>query len=339
LQAKLTGSEARAIAHKPTTNPEAHEFYLKGRYFWNKRTGGDLLRAIEQFKTAIEKDPNYALAYAGLADAYVLEPAYSVAPSAQSMPPAKAAAFKALELDPTLGEAHASLGMAMFIGELDFAGSVAEFEKAIALNPNYATAHHWFANTTLPALRQWDRMIVEGRRALELDPLSLIINADFGANFILARRYDEAKAALEKTLQLDPRFASAHILLGQTLQCRGDLKEATAEYARAVELDPNDTGYPSYLAQAYARGNRRAEAEKILADLTKIAQTRYVGPYSFAIIYLGLGDKEKATEQFEQAYRDRIGTDVGFIQVDPMLDDLRGYPRFEALVQKVAPAK
>jgi tetratricopeptide (TPR) repeat protein len=272
-----------------------------------------------------------------LADAYVLEPAYSMAPSAQAMPPAKAAARKALELDPTLGEAHASLAMALFIGELDFAGSAAEFERAIALNPNYATAHHWFANTTLPALRQWDRMVAEGKRALELDPLSLIINADFGANFMVARRYPEAIAALQKTLQLDPRFPYAHTLLGQTLQCSGDLKGATAEYAKAVELDPDDTGYRSYLAQAYARGNRRAEAEKILADLTTIAQTRYVGPYSFALIHLGLGDKEKATERLEQAYRERIGTDVGFIQVDPMLGDLRGYPRFEALVQKVAP--
>jgi TolB-like protein/Tfp pilus assembly protein PilF len=339
LQARLTGSEARAIAHRPTANPEAHEFYLKGRYFWNKRTGADLVRAIEQFNAAIAKDPNYALAYAGLADAYVLEPAYSMAPSAQAMPPAKAAARKALELDPALGEAHASLGMAIFIGDLDFAGSAAEFERSIALNPNYATAHHWFANTTLPALRQWDRMVAEGKRALDLDPLSLIINADFGANFLLARRYPEAVAALQKTLQLDPHFPYAHTLLGQTLQCSGDLKGATAEYAKAVELDPDDTGYRSYLAQAYARGDRRAEAEQILADLTAIAQTRYVGPYSFALIYLALGDKEKATERFEEAYRERIGTDVGFIHVDPMLDDLRGYPRFEALVQKVSPKK
>jgi TolB-like protein/Tfp pilus assembly protein PilF len=339
LKAKLTGSEAHAIAQRPTANPEAHEFYLKGRYFWNKRTGADLTRAIEQFNAAIAKDPNYALAYAGLADAYVLEPAYSMAPSAQAMPPAKAAARKALELDPALGEAHASLGMALFIGDLDFAGSAAEFESAIALNPNYATAHHWFANTTLPALRQWDRMVAEGKRALELDPLSLIINADFGVNFMVARRYPEAIATLQKTLQLDPRFPYAHTLLGQALQCSGDLKGATVEYAKALELDPDDTGYRSYLAQAYARGNRRAEAEQILAELTAIAQTRYVGPYSFALIYLGLGDKEKATERLEQAYRERIGTDVGFIHVDPMLDDLRGYPRFEALVQKVAPKK
>lgn len=339
LQAKLTGSEARAIAQRPTANPEAHELYLKGRYFWNKRTGADLVRAVEQFQAAIAKDPNYALAYAGLADAYVIYSAYSVAPPVETMPPAKAAARKALELDPSLGEAHASLGMALFIGDLDFAGSAAEFEKAIALNPNYATAHHWFANTTLPVLRQWDRMVVEGRRALELDPLSLIINADFGANFMIARRYPEAIAALQRTLQLDPRFPYAHILLGQTLQSSGDLKGATAEYAKALELDPDDTGYRAYLAQAYARGNRRAEAEQILADLTKIQQTRYVGPYSFALIFLGLGDKAKATEQFEAAYRDRIGTDVGFIHIDPMLDDLRGYERFDTLVRKLLSAE
>ena len=155
LQAKLTGLEKQAIAKRPTTDPEAHELYLKGRFFWNKRTGTDLLRAIEQFKAAIAKDPYYALAYAGMADSYALLSAYAVPPPKEAMPLAKAAAQKALELDDTLAEAHASLGMALWAGEIDFAGSAAEFEKAIALNPNYATAHHWYANATLPALQQW----------------------------------------------------------------------------------------------------------------------------------------------------------------------------------------
>jgi TolB-like protein len=169
LHAKLSGAEAQAIAKRPTANPEAHELYLKGRFFWNKRTGTDLLRAVEQFQAAISKDPTYALAYAGLADAYVLLPGYSAASPAESLPQAKAAALKALEIDPTLAEAHTSLAMTLYAYDLDFAGSADAFEKAIALNPNYATAHHWYSNTTLAALEQWDRMLQIAKRALELD--------------------------------------------------------------------------------------------------------------------------------------------------------------------------
>ena len=338
LQAKLTGSEAHAIAKRPTANAEAHDFYMKGRYFWNKRTGGDLLRAIEQFKGAIEKDPNYALAYAGLADSYALLPAYAGGSPEQSMPNAKAAAKKALELDDTLAEAHTSLAMAMFAYDLDFKGSAAEFEKAIALDPNYATAHHWFGNATLPALQQWDRAYAEADRALELDPLSLIINADRGANFVIGRRYDDAVVALRKTLQMDDRFAYPHAIYGQALQLKGDLNGALTEYRRATELDPDDTGVLAFLGAAEARAGQRAEAENILARLNEAAKTRYVSNYSFALVWLALGDKQKATEQLEKSYANRAGTDINFIHIDPLLDELRGYPPFDALVQKVISA-
>jgi TolB-like protein/Tfp pilus assembly protein PilF len=332
LQAKLTGSEANAMVKQPTADPEAHDLYLKGRFFWNRRSGADLLRAIEQFKAAIVKDPTYAPAYAGLADSYALLPAYSAASSAESMPQARAAALKAIELDETLAEAHTSLAMTLFCYDLDFAASAAEFEKAIALNPNYATAHHWYANVTLTALQQWDRVFAEANRALELDPLSLIINADVGANLAAGRRFDDAILSARKTLQMDERFPYGHLVLGQALQLKGDLKGATAEFQRAVDLDANDTGALAYLGQAVARAGRRDEAEKILARLTEMAKSHYVGSYSFAILYLGLGDKEQATNWFERGYQDHAGTDVGFIHVDPLLDDLRGYPPFDKLV-------
>src|SRR5438477_6835582 len=206
LQAKLTGSEKSLITKTPTVNPEAYELYLKGRFFWNKRTGADLLKSIEYFKQAVEKDQKYALAYAGLADAYVLLPPYGAGSPSESFPQAEAAARKALELDDTLPGAHTSLGQFLLFYDLDFAGSTREFERAISLDPNYATAHHWYGGGPPMALGQFDLAITEGKRAVELDPLSLINNADLGWLCFNARRYDEAIAQLRKTLEMASRF-------------------------------------------------------------------------------------------------------------------------------------
>jgi TolB-like protein/Tfp pilus assembly protein PilF len=192
LRAKLSGSEQQAIAVRPTQNAEAHQLYLRGRYFWNKRTGADLKKAIDYFNRAIGKDPNYALAFAGLADAYVLLSAYAEASPKESLPQAKAAALKALELDSTLGEAHATLANALVAYDLNFAEANREFERAIELNPNYATAHQWYAETGLVPLGQFEKAVAEVKRALELDPLSLVINADVGTTLTNARRYDQA---------------------------------------------------------------------------------------------------------------------------------------------------
>jgi TolB-like protein/Flp pilus assembly protein TadD len=338
LQAKLTGSEKTAIAKRPTANPEAYELYLKGRFFWNKRTGADLRTAIEYFNQALGKDPGYALAYAGLADSYTLLDTYGAASPADSFPQAKAAAKKALELDATLAEAHTSLGN-VFGNDFDPEQSLKEYERATQLNPNYATAHHWLGNGPLLALGRFDRAIAEGKRAVELDPLSLIINADLGADYFVARRYDEAIAQLRKAIEMDPRFYYAHWNLGMAWQLKGQLNQAIAEYRKAVEL--NDDPYAlALLGQAYARAGQREEAQKILARLSEEAKSRYVHAYSFALMYLALGDKERAIDEIERAYRERAAGDVSQIKVDPMLDDLRGNPRFEALVQKVfAPKK
>jgi TolB-like protein/Tfp pilus assembly protein PilF len=333
LQAKLTGLEKTAIAKHPTANTEAYQFYLKGRFFWNKRTGADLRAAIDYFNQALGKDPSYALAYAGLADSYDLLSTYGAASPVDSLPQAKAAAKKALELDDTLAEAHTSLALVLSAYDFDFEQAIKEFERAIELNPNYATAHHWLSNGPLLVLGQFDRTIAEAKQAVELDPLSLIISADLGQDYFFARRYDEAIAQLRKTIEMDPRFYYAHWNLGEVWQLKGQLNEAIAVYRKAVELN-DDPFVAGLLGQAYARAGQREEAQKILARLNEEAKSRYVHPYSFALIYLALGDKERAIDEMERAYPER-GRDVVLVKVDPMLDDLRGNPRFEALVQKI----
>jgi serine/threonine protein kinase/Tfp pilus assembly protein PilF len=337
LQAKLTGSEKQAIAAKPTENAEAHELYLKARFFWNKRTSSDLKTAIQFFNQAIEKDPSYALAYAGLADAYALLTAYAAAPVSESLPRAEIAAKKALELDESLAEAHTSLGLLLFYN-LDFPGSTKEFERAIALNPNYATAHHWYGLGPLRCVGDSDKAIAELKRALQLDPLSLIINADLGVGLVTARRYSEAIARLRKAVEMDPYFYYAHFNLGKALQLNGQLDEAMTEYKKAAALN-DDPLVLGLLAQCYAKLGQRADALKTLEQLQQIATQRYVWNYTFALVHIALGENDKAIDYLERDYRDHTDYEIALIKVDPMLDPLRGDPRFQALVSKVFAAK
>jgi len=293
LQAKLTGSEQHVIAARPTESTEAHQLYLKGRYFWNKRTGNDLKKSIDYFQQAIAVDPNYALAYAGVADAYVWLPGYTAGTPRDCYPKAKAAATKALQLDDTLAEAHTTLALAIWLYDFDSAQAIREFQRAIELNPNYAIAHQQYGNNTLAALGRFDDAIVEGKRAVELDPLSLVINTDLGSDYYYARRYDEAIAQLRKTLEMDPGFYIAHLVLGQVLDAKGARDAAIVECqkARGLNDDPSVLGV---LARAYGLSGNKMEAEKILDQLKKLYQERYVSAYSFALTYLGLGDKEEA---------------------------------------------
>jgi TolB-like protein/Tfp pilus assembly protein PilF len=336
LKAKLTGSEKSSITKTPTANPEAYELYLKGRFFWNKRTGTDLRKSIEYFDQAIAKDPGYALAYAGLADSYLLLPNYAAVSPTESIPQARAAAKKALELDDSLAEAHASFGLLACL-EWDLDLSIAELERAIQLNPNYATAHHWLALSRM-GLGQFDRAIAEGKRAIELDPLSLIINANLSLVYFSARRYDEAETQARKSLEMDSRFFLAHYILGESFQLKGRLKEAIPEFQKSVELN-NDPYSIAMLGQAYARNGQENEARKILARLNDEAKSRYVPPYALAYILSALGDKERAIDELEHAYHEGPGNYLFLIKVDPLLDDLRGQPRFEALVQKITRGK
>ena len=338
LRAKLTGSEERMMSKKPTANPEAYEFYLKGRFFWNKRTGVDLRKAIDYFNQAVAKDPSYALAYAGLADAYVLLSGFGAASPKDSLPQAKAAAEKALELDSTLGEAHASLAQALLAYDFDFAGANREFQHAIELNPNYATAHHWYGESVLAPLSQFEDAIAQLKRALQLDPLSMIINADVGTVLTNARRYDEAIEQLRKTLEMDPSFYYAHYNLGEALEMKGLTENAIAEYQRAIAL--NDDPVPqALLGHLYAKIGKKNEARQILQQLHESSKQHYVSPYLFAMIHIGLGEKDRAIDFLEKTYEDRDGYSIAFIKVDPFLDPLHGDPRFEALVQKVFAAK
>src|SRR5437773_8789822 len=322
------------MSMKPTENTQAYELYLKGRFFWNKRTGADLRKAIAYFNQAIAKDPNYALAYAGLADSYLLLSAFGAASPSESLPQAKAAAKRALEIDDTSAEAHTSLGQILLFYDFDFAGSTRKFKRAITLNPNYATAHHWYGSGPPTCLGEFDRGIAELKRAQQLDPLSLIINADLGGAFVAARRYDEAITQLRKTIEMDPRFYFAHWNLGEALELKGQLPEAIAEYKKAAELD-EDPVVLGLIAHAYGKLGERDKAVRLLAQLQQLAAHRYVPLGTFAAVYMALGEKDKAIDCFERAYRDHAAPDIALIKVDPMLDPLRGDPRFEALVRKV----
>jgi TolB-like protein/Flp pilus assembly protein TadD len=334
LRAKLTGSEQNAIARRPTENTEAYQLYLKGRYFWNKRTADDFAKAIKYFEEAIEKDPGFALAYAGLADTYVLLSGFGAASPQDSLPKAKAAAQKALTLENSLGEAHASLAQAVFAYDLDFPTANREFRRAIELNPNYATARQWYAESSLTSVGRFGEAITEIKRALELDPLSIIINADVGGVLFNARRYDEAIQQLRKTVEMDPGFYYARWGLGQALEMKGMISEAMAQYQKAAAL--NDDPLPlALLGHLYGKMGRRVEAEKILQQLRQLSKQRYVSPYNLALIQLGLGQKTEALNSLEQTYRDRDGYNIAYVKADPFLDPLRGDPRFEALVQKI----
>jgi TolB-like protein/Tfp pilus assembly protein PilF len=335
LQARLTGSEKSSIAKTPTVNPQAYELYLRGKFFAEKRTGADLHKSIDYYDEAIAKDPGYALAYVGLADSHLLLSAYGAISPKESVPPARAALKKALELDDSLAQAHASSGLLATI-ELDVNRAISELERAIQLNPNYATAHHWLA-LPLMGIGQSDRAIIEAKRAIELDPLSLICNSDLGWIYFNARRYDEAEAQARKTLDMDSRFTVAHYYLGETFQVKGKLTAAIAEYQKAFELN-NDPFSLAMLGQAYARQGKTDEARKVLARLSEEAKSRYVSPYALAVVLTALGDKGHAIDELERGY-DEGGFYISLIKVDPLFDDLRGDSRFEALVQKITRGK
>jgi TolB-like protein/Flp pilus assembly protein TadD len=333
LKAKLTGAEEQLIAARPTSDLTAYELYLKGRVLWGKRGGDNIRQAIAFYEQAIVRDPNYARAYAGLAEAYVILPIYTDASAREAYAKAKAAALKALQLDDKLAEAHNALAMVLFL-YLDIAGSIPEFQRAIALNPNYATAHHWYGFNPLSTLGRFDEAIAESKRAVELDPLSPVINSDLGSNLMVARRYDEAIAQLRKTLEIDPTFSLAHGALGEALQFKGDLPGAIAEYTKAQELGA-DPRIRVLLAAAKAQSGDKDAAVRMLAELEEASRNREIPGAQRAVLYTSLGNRTEAIRCLEQSVADHDSQDVAWIKVYPKWDPLRGDPRFEALVQKV----
>jgi TolB-like protein/Flp pilus assembly protein TadD len=338
LQAKLTGSERTAIASKPTENSEAYQLYLRGRFFWNKRTGPDLRKAIDLFEQAVAKDPHYAQAYAAIAQSWVLLPAYEDSAPKDCFPQAQTAAEKALALDESLSDAHAALAGVKILYNFDPAGSIAEFEQALKLNPNDATAHHWLGNHPLTAIGDLNRALAEVRRAQELDPLSLVINTNVGWGLLIKGRYDEAVAQLRKTIEMDATFHYAHYTLGEALQLSGQIAEAEKEYKKAIEL-ATDPVPLACLAHLYATNGRQEEARKILSQLLERRKQHYLDAYCLAIVYLGLGDRAEAMNWLEQGYHDRNADELSFVRIDPFLAPMHGDPRFEALAEKIVPAQ
>ncbi|MGA9772497.1 MAG: protein kinase [Blastocatellia bacterium] len=333
LRLKLSGADRSRMTKHYTENPAAYQLYLKGRFYWNERTGEALKKSIEYFNQAIEIDPRDALSYAGLADAFVLIPNYSAGSPQEFYPKAKAAARKALELDETLAEAHTSLAQALFAYDWNFEESSREFRRAIELNPNYATARHWYANSALLAMGKFDEAVREGRQAQELDPLSLIINADLGADYFYARQYDNAIEQLRKTIERDQGFYTAHYFLGMAYAMKGAFPEAIAEYRRAQQLS-DDPFVLAYLGHAFAASGKRGEALKTLSQLKAISRQRYVPAYSFAIVYAAIGEHDQAFVWLEKLYQDRA-FDIAYINVDPFFDTLRTDARFADLVRRV----
>jgi len=339
LQAKLNGRAEKVLAARPTENPQAHELYLKGRYFWNKRTTQSLEKAIGFFQQAIDLDPNYALAYAGLGDAHSIVPIYAGTPPKDDVPKALAAARKAVEIDDSLAEAHTSLANALVMN-LPLATAEPEFRRAIELNPNYATAHQWFGECLFGEGR-YPEALAELERAHELDPLSLIINASYGMALAGAGRTAEAIDQLHKAIDLEPNLIAAHSMLGQTFEAEGKLSEAIAEYDKVRELAPTPASY-AVLAFAHAKAGRSAEARKILDELTSQSRDRYVGAYALAVVHLALGENEEGLRFLEKAFDDRDILLQGFygsIKTDKRLDSLRGNPRFERLVERFMSGK
>ena len=332
LKAKLSGADEQKVTRNYTANAEAYQLYLKGKFYWNKRTGEALKQAAGFYRQAIELDPNYALAYSGLAETYVLFSSYDVAPATDSMPQAKAAALRALEIDESLAEAHTALGFYLSDYEWDQGSSEKEYRRAIELKPGYATAHHWFG-AALSNIKRFDDSLLELRRAEELDPLSLIIGTNLGDTLLVARRYDEAIAQYKRTLVRDPDFAYAHVTMSRAFGARGMYAEAVAEARRAVELNPASSS-KAYLALWLARSGKRDEALKILGELKQLATQRYVAGDSLALIYVGLGEKDEALSWLEKHMESRAETARAYA-VAPEYDDLRSEPRFKAMLKRM----
>jgi TolB-like protein/Tfp pilus assembly protein PilF/class 3 adenylate cyclase len=338
LRAELTGEEKQLIAVQPTSDLTAYELYLQGRSLWSKRGGDNLRQAMAFYEQAIVRDPNYALAYAGLAEAYVILPVYTATAPLEAFPKAKTAALNALQFDDKLAEAHTGFARVLCY-DFDMASSISEFQRAVALNPNYATAHQWYGRHPLAALGRFDQAIAEGKRAIELDPLSPVIATDLGYTLINARRYDEAIAQLRKTLEIDPAFYYARYTLGMALQLKGDLPGAIAEYTKAQQLTDNNLRARVLLAAAKAQSGDKEAALQMLAELEELSRNRNVRAFWRALLYLSLKNREEAVRWLEQSVADHEDVDITFIKVDPLLDSLRGDSHFEALVQEVVGAK
>jgi TolB-like protein/Flp pilus assembly protein TadD len=332
IQVKLTPARQARLARPHPANPEAHEAYLKGLYFWNKLTEQALREAIGYFEHAIQLDPGYAEAYARLGSCYGMLGNLSALRPSEAAPRNKAAALKALEIDDTVSEAHVQLAFPSMFYDHDWRRAEAEFRRAIELNPNNAHAH-WGMAQYLLSNGRFENSLGEIERARELDPVSMGINSDRGWFLHFARRPDEAIAQLRKTLELDPNFAAAHSALGNAYELRGEYDLAIAEY-QAASLSGASSSLIAMLGHAYAMGGRKKDARQAIKQLQELSKHGYVTPYGIAMIYAALGEQDRALVWLEKAYYDHYWM-LAFLKVDPRMDPLRSNPRFQDLQRRV----
>jgi len=332
LRPRLAGEEKKLLAKRPTENAEAYQLYLQGLFYWNKWTQADFKKAADYFSQAVQKDPGYALSYAGLADSYSLLGDAGYLPPSEAWPKAKTAAMQALDIDDSLGEAHTSLGLVKEHFEWDWAGAEKEFKRAIELNPNLATAHHWYGDY-LTNMGRFDEGIAETKKAQELDPLSLIINTTMGWQFYVAGRNENAVEQLRKVLDIDPKFSPARRILEEVYAHMGKHKEAVAEREKALSL----SGGPELAAsieEDFTKSGYKGVLQSWLEGLTELSKHSYVSSYSIAESYMRMDQKQKAFEWLEKAYEEH---DSGLVSlaVEPMFENIRPDPRFKEILRRM----
>lgn len=336
LRLKLSGESQNQVTKRYTESPEAYQLYLKGRFYWNKRTEESFDKAIDYFRQAIARDPNYALAYTGLADSYSFLSSQAIRSPRDVFPLAKEAATKAIQIDGSLSEAHTSLAYVKLYYDWDWAGAEQEYLRAIELNPNYSTPHHGYAYLLLSSGRT-DAALAEIAKAEQIDPLSLVLNTDHGEYYYFARRPAEAIAQLKKAIDLDPSFVRAHLLMSRALVQQGRCSDAIPEVQKTRNLVPS-IEVLGWMAQVYASCGQRAEAQKALAELLDQSKEHYVSPHWIAAVQAGLGNRDEAFKWLDQAVDQRFGPLI-YLKVNPIWDPLRADPRFAIELRRVGLAQ
>ncbi|TET69346.1 MAG: tetratricopeptide repeat protein, partial [Candidatus Aminicenantes bacterium] len=333
LQVELSPEEKERLEKKPTENLEAYNSYLRGRFFWNRRTEEEIKKAIKYFEQAIEKDPNYALAYTGLADSYNMLGSYELLEPNEAYPNARKAALRALDIDNTLGEAHASLARVKHCFDWDWEGAEMEFKRAIDLNPSYATSHSWYGSLLVHSGR-FDEALEEAKRAQELDPLSLVVITSLGNKLFYQRQYDKAIEQCKRALAINPDFPWTHYVLARIYVQKSEFEEAIAEAQKAVAFSGGSTEYQSMLGYIYAMNGKIKEAKNILRQLEELEKKKNVPLFNRALIYEALGETDQAFSFLEASFERR---EFGMLtlKVAPELDSLRSDPRFKVLMEKV----
>ena len=334
LKLKLSSEQQRLLVKRDSTNAEAYQFYLRGRYFWNKRTSDGIKQAIEYFQQSVDRDPNFALGYVGLADSYTGLTFYNFAAPHEAMPKAKESAIKALSLDNTLAEAHASLAHILINYDWNSPAAEKEFKRSLELNPEYATGHQWYAIHYLTATGRLEEAVQEMKKALELEPASLVMNTFMGATLYYAGRYDEAIDQCRRTIQMDPNFAVAHWHLGLAYEEKQVLDAATEEFKKAISLSGGSPLMKAALGRAYAKSQKKHEANEMLNELNELAKRQYVSAYEVATIYVALGNNEQAFQLLEKAYAEHSFHLVN-LNVCPQFKSVRSDPRFQDLVRRI----